>query len=388
MPDLRPDATAVKSAADLAAQNRAYVLRQLLENGPLARADLARLAGVPRGTIGNIVQILLDDGVLEEQPPSAPPPRGKPSRPLWFTPLSGLSAGVQVSARHVDAVLAVARGTVLSSAQAPIVDSNNVDSIVEAIAAAVGGLRSPGRRPSEGIGVAIPGLCEPASGVVIACTPIPVLAGVDLAARIEAATGISTSLIDDTRALALGERWFGVGRHTSTFAAVQIGEGIGAGIVLDGRTVPPPGVMSESGHTRVVVDGELCPCGKRGCWETIASRRWLGSRLATVGLDSAAILDPSPGSPAHAVLADYARNVAIGLSNLALVLGIRTFVLYGDAVALAPNFAALVEAEIGAHMAPATSAVVHVLVNDPADLPPALGAAASIVESRFGLTPS
>jgi len=72
-------------SASLAGElNRARVLKTLYAHGPLPRPELARLTGSTRATIGQIVQPLLDDGVLEELEPLASGVQGgKPARPLW-----------------------------------------------------------------------------------------------------------------------------------------------------------------------------------------------------------------------------------------------------------------------------------------------------------------
>ena len=195
--------------------------------------------------------------------------------------------------------------------------------------------------------------------------------------------------------LALGERWFGVGRTTDTFAAIQTGEGVGAGIVLQGRLYPSDGVMSEAGHTCVDIRGERCRCGKRGCWETIATRRWLRARtesfskrptLDEEGLAEFAETAARTRGPEFKVLKEYARNIAVGLSNMALVLGIRSFVLYGDAAVFGEELRALVEAETRTRMAPEVGVRVDVLLADRAGDAGILGVAASIIQRHFRLS--
>ena len=90
--------------------NRSRVLQAFCDHGPLSRADLARLAGVPRATIGTIVQNLLDAGLVEELEPDRDGKVGKPGRPLWFAPRAGLSVAVGFGPDRVRAALVNARG--------------------------------------------------------------------------------------------------------------------------------------------------------------------------------------------------------------------------------------------------------------------------------------
>jgi predicted NBD/HSP70 family sugar kinase len=384
----------VKSAAHLAAENQAYVLQRLIELGPTSRADLARMANVPRGTIGSIVQSLIDDGTLEEGNPVLPVGRGKPARPLWFGARAGLCIGVQVANTRVDAGIAVAQGDVLDLESSTLEDNACASAVIETIARTVRALVARNEGRILGIGVAIPGLCDPGGRQVVACTPMPALSGAHVGDALEERLGLSVLLIDDGRALALGERWFGVGRTVGTFAAIQTGEGVGAGIVLEGRLYPPQGTMSEAGHTCVDLRGQLCRCGKRGCWETIAGRRWLRTRTESLtsrptiddeGIRQLAITAEAGGRPEAKVLREYGRNIAVGLANMALILGVRTFVLYGDPALCGETLRRRVESETRSRMALESGSDVHIILSQDVSHPGVLGAAAAVLQAHYRL---
>lgn len=77
---------------------------------------------------------------------------------------------------------------------------------------------------------------------------------------------------NDANCAALGEAYAGCGEGASNFVAVTLGTGVGSGIIVDGKIVS--GVNragGECGHTVIVVDGEPCTCGRKGCWEAYAS---------------------------------------------------------------------------------------------------------------------
>src|SRR5438874_13496345 len=81
--------------SDIGDVNRSRVIQAFCDYGPLSRADLAKMAGVTRATIGNIVLGLIESGLIEE---IAAPERygkvGKAVRPVWLGPVSGLSVVV------------------------------------------------------------------------------------------------------------------------------------------------------------------------------------------------------------------------------------------------------------------------------------------------------
>src|SRR4051794_8801566 len=140
--------------------NRSRIMRALREHGPRTRADLARLADVPRATIGKITASMIDGGLLVELAPDRSEPRvGKPGRPLWFGPQSGLCIGLAFDAAGVRAALVNARGDVLRDAVTPLdTAAANARQLVAASRSAVAD--AAGRaRGVLGIGVAVPGVC-------------------------------------------------------------------------------------------------------------------------------------------------------------------------------------------------------------------------------------
>ena len=77
---------------------------------------------------------------------------------------------------------------------------------------------------------------------------------------------------NDANCAALGEAYAGCGNGAKDFVAVTLGTGVGSGIIVDGKIVS--GVNNaggECGHMVIVVDGEECTCGRKGCWEAYAS---------------------------------------------------------------------------------------------------------------------
>ena len=76
----------------------------------------------------------------------------------------------------------------------------------------------------------------------------------------------------DTKAMALGEQAFGLAMGKQNVLCLNIGSGIGLGMILNGKLYHGnSGFSGEFGHIQVDPDGQLCYCGKIGCLETLAS---------------------------------------------------------------------------------------------------------------------
>ncbi len=89
---------------------------------------------------------------------------------------------------------------------------------------------------------------------------------------LEARLGKTVYLDNDANCAALGEALAGVGKGVDSFVAVTLGTGVGSGIIINGKIVSGVnGAAGEMGHMVIMMDGEQCNCGRKGCWEQYAS---------------------------------------------------------------------------------------------------------------------
>jgi predicted NBD/HSP70 family sugar kinase len=191
-----------------------------------------------------------------------------------------------------------------------------------------------------GIGVAVGGMVDTDSGSIVAMNLAPALDGYPLASELGARFGLPVRLDHHPRALLVGDRWFGPGRGIPQFAVVYTGEVLGGALYFNGHLYRgAAGAGGELGHTFVQMDGEMCRCGRRGCWDTIATLGWLRRAAMNIGLPEAAtmnsrVLVELAGKDADAaqLLDRYARNVAIGIANLQQTLAPNHYILHGDVV--------------------------------------------------------
>ncbi len=129
-------------------------------------------------------------------------------------------------------------------------------------------------------------------------------------------------LHNDAAAMAVGEHWLGAGRAASSLLGVVVSTGVGAGLVVDGRTVNgPTGNAAHLGHVVVDPHGPACECGGRGCLEAVARGPAVvaaalagGWRPASDVIDGRALVrDAEAGDPA-AVGALHRAGEALGVA--------------------------------------------------------------------------
>ena len=145
-------------------------------------------------------------------------------------------------------------------------------------------IHDSGLKKSElgGVGIGAPGVLDLEHGLTIMLPNLPgTWPNVPLRDTVAQQVQLSTFLVNDARAMTLGEFTFGAGRGVDTIACLGIGTGIGGGLVINGRLhLNLGGTSAELGHTVIDMNGPLCGCGTRGCLEAYAS----GPAITAMGL--------------------------------------------------------------------------------------------------------
>lgn len=121
----------------------------------------------------------------------------------------------------------------------------------------------------ESVGVAVAGFTS-LDGIIYKSPNIPALDGINLRELITS-EGIKCIVGNDVSFGAFGE-WYYEHRQSKSLLFVAIGTGLGAGLVIGGKPyMGACGSALELGHHIIQADGELCSCGRFGCWEAYCS---------------------------------------------------------------------------------------------------------------------
>lgn len=186
------------------------------------------------------------------------------------------------------------------------------------------------------IGVGAPGCCDSEKGIVFRSYSLS-WNHVPLGERMQKYFPIPVKVDNDANCAALAEALAGAGRGYKNTVLVTLGTGIGTGIVLDGKIYSGlKGNGTEFGHTMIDVNGELCSCGRRGCWDAYASATALivNAKKAAANRPESALnlVDEMNGKAvfdiagqgdvtAIAVVREYCYYLAVGISNIINVFG-------------------------------------------------------------------
>ena len=121
------------------------------------------------------------------------------------------------------------------------------------------------------IGIGSPGTCDGSRGVVVRAYNLGWF-NVPVCDMVTARLGLPCRLSNDANCAALAETVAGAAVGCRNMVLVTLGTGVGVGIVSDGKLLEGVGgTGAEAGHAILVLDGEPCTCGRKGCWEAYAS---------------------------------------------------------------------------------------------------------------------
>jgi N-acetylglucosamine repressor len=319
----RPNSTTVTRASVGGKWNERQLLRLLQANGPLSRAELARCSGLSAPTVSKAVASLLDAGFLEEL--DAEVARGRPAPRVRLATTTAQVLGVTIDAGHCEVVSAGLDGLLNGGPLAVPTPATYPDLLAAVEAAARQLMARPGVR-TLGVGVCLPGLVDHREGRGVLSPNVPVTNGHAPAADLAARLGVPATLVQESHALCLAERHYGLARGIDDFAVLDVGTGVGLGVMLGGRLVRGhSGLAGEIGHVTVSpAGGRTCGCGNVGCLETVASHSALayhaGLKLARpVGVDEVIELARSGAvdlSDELAAMADALAIAAAAVVNL------------------------------------------------------------------------
>ena len=129
-------------------------------------------------------------------------------------------------------------------------------------------------------GVGCPGAVEIRGGSILYTCNLP-LRNVPLRRLFHQLSDLPLYIENDANCAALAEYYVGGGRGSKRFITVTLGTGVGGGIVHNGKIFHGSnGMAGEVGHMSIEMNGEECPCGRRGCWEQYASANALKRQTA------------------------------------------------------------------------------------------------------------
>jgi len=184
-----------------------------------------------------------------------------------------LAVGVDIGGTKVAAGLVNDKGEILKKVRMPMTVTSDAQTGLSAVLAAIHEvLQDSSSDRVLGIGICSPGPLYPKRGVVINPPNLPCWRNFELAEEVRKVYSVPVKVDNDANAAALAEVLWGAGQGYGNVFYATVGTGIGSVMILDGKIFHGrTGAAAEAGHMGIDYNGPLCPCGKRGCIEVLAS---------------------------------------------------------------------------------------------------------------------
>ncbi|WP_165069234.1 ROK family transcriptional regulator [Marisediminicola senii] len=256
-------------------RTRSLVIDGIRSAGEISRVELATRTGLTEATISTVVRKAIDDGLVVEIGHGVST-GGKRRTILAVNSSARHAVGVSLARSRIALVLTDLSGEVIAVRETEGARDAHPSAVTERLAREIAHFLGAHKVDPEsvvGVGIASPGPLDCAVGELRGLQPGPLWRGFALEERLENLTGLKVLLDNDATCAALGDYWTTRRDAPPPVAAtVYMADGIGAGILVDGRVFhgssSNPG---ELGHISLDINGPQCHCGAQGCVEVFAS---------------------------------------------------------------------------------------------------------------------
>lgn len=262
-------------------QRNKKLILDLIRREQISRAEIAARVGLTKAAVSIIIEEMIQEGLIAESPAET---AGVGRRPILLTLKKNAryAVGIDLTRKAVAVGVINLAGEVLDSESyrgeqmtaAELADY--VEQTVDRQLAACG----IDKEQVCGFGVTTPGPVDAKGGKILNPPRFAKWHGVRIGALIDERCGLPVTVENVANGRALGEMYFGVAKNASRFLLALVDDGVGSGLVMDGKIYDG---VNELGHTSICFDGLPCECGNTGCLERYAA---IPAVLAGSGLDS------------------------------------------------------------------------------------------------------
>lgn len=317
--------------------NRDILLEIIRARQPISRADLARVSGLQRSTVSQIIEQLIEEQWIREGALARLPRGRRPTMLVLNDDVVVLTADLHP--RKAAIAVIDLNGRVLSHADLSL--SQDPAKAAAALLECMRRLRQAHPEKSfRGAGVSLPGRVDSQTQRLIFA---PNLRWPDFDLRQALAKGLRmpVEMENAANACLTSELWFGRMQGVQNAVLITVSEGIGGGILANGQLVTGKnGMAGEFGHISLDPRGPRCGCGQHGCWEMFASckaalRRYHESSRASRRIAYQDLLALAAEKNPHAVaaLTEQARQIGHGLRLVIASLSPELVLIAGEVTA-------------------------------------------------------
>ena len=252
-------------------KNALKLLELIKNNSEISRADLAKKTELTPASITKIVQKLINEEIVVELG-LGDSTGGRPPKILKLNSKAGNFISIYLASDYIELVLydlGVKR--IYEDKHDIWIRTKNkiIDDIVAMIERAI----ETSRVKVLGIGIAVNGLVDTKSGISV-YSPHCKWNNVNLVKILEEKFNIKIYVENDVRAMAMGEKSYGIAKKSENFVVINIENGVGSALYLNNQIYRGTHFgAGEFGHIPIEDNEQRCSCGKKGCLETLVNNQ-------------------------------------------------------------------------------------------------------------------
>ncbi len=261
------------------AHNTRFVLKTIYDEGPISRADIARVTRLTRATISSVVADLIESELVEEAG-LGEIAIGKPPTLISLAKDARHVIGIDLGNSEFRGAVVNLQGDVRHHLKLPI-NNHDAQSALALVYHLIETLIATTNKPILGIGIGTPGLIDSDQGIVKQAVNLN-WENLPLRQLLEDRFNVPVYVANDSNTAVMAEYIFGTAQNKNLIV-VKAGHGIGAGLLLNGQLFYGDDFSAgEIGHIAIIPNGQTCSCGNVGCLETVASSRALIQQVKEV----------------------------------------------------------------------------------------------------------
>ena len=252
--------------------NKSTILNKIRLSEPLSRAQIAQETGITPPTVSSIVKELIAENLVEESILGESRGGRKPTM-LLIKRNGHCVIGIDAGSNSIKGVATDLVGTILAETEIQILPHISKEYFLQTLKEVVRSIFTgiENKEKILGIGIAMHGVVDISSGISLYSSNSG-LRDIPIKEELEKEFNVLVMVENNSRAMALGEYWFGNHEEVDSFVTINIGRGVGSGIVDKGRLFyGAQDIAGEMGHMVMDMNGRVCSCGNKGCFETFVT---------------------------------------------------------------------------------------------------------------------
>ncbi len=193
---------------------------------------------------------------------------------------NGNVIGIDLGGTNIKAGIVNREGKILKKVSVPTNAHSGPDGVLAQISFVIHRLLEFSSGSILGVGVGLPGIVDPSTGVVKNPPNLKGWGSVPVGEILQSEFNLPVFIENDANSAAIGELIFGAGKELNDFIFVTLGTGVGGGIVVSRKLFRgSSGGAGEIGHISIDYNGPKCNCGSRGCIEAYLGNNYLVKRV-------------------------------------------------------------------------------------------------------------